>query len=327
MYAPNYDTQPMDQLDVAAETPPTGWLWDGYLARGNLTLLTSLWKAGKTTLLTGLLRSLADGEPFLGRDCEAARVVVVSEESRQHWLTRLASMPVGPHTRLMSRPFRGRPTPDQWNELVDRCFAMRQRGELDLIAIDPLASFLPGHSDSDAGTLLEMLHPLQRLAADGVAVLLLHHPRKKASDEGSSARGSGALLGFVDIIVELSRVGRLNSDRRRRKLIAFSRYEATPHKLYYQWDPESGDFQHMPNPIESRFRDNWPILKAMLNMRTAPSTHLEVLMDWPADREPPSAATLYDWLNRATAEELLSRCGTGRKNDPYRYLLPFEEEE
>jgi hypothetical protein len=326
MFIPNYDTQPMDQLDVTTEETPTGWIWNGFLARGSLTLLTSIWKSGKTTLLTGLLRTLADGRPFLGRACEPARVLVVSEESRQHWKTRLATMPVGAHTRLMSRPFRGRPTPDQWNELLDRCFDMRQRGELDLIAIDPLASFLPGHSDSDAGTLMTMLHPLQRLAADGAAVLLLHHPRKKASNEGSSARGSGALLGFVDIIVELSRFGRLASDVRRRKLIAFSRYEATPYSLYYQWDPATGAFEHMPHPFERRYRDNWPIVKLILNTRSVPATHLELLMDWPADREKPPTNALYDWLNRATAEKLVRRFGNGRKADPYRYLLPFENE-
>ena len=31
------------------------WLWHGFVAPGNLTLLTSLWKSGKTTLLALLL--------------------------------------------------------------------------------------------------------------------------------------------------------------------------------------------------------------------------------------------------------------------------------
>ena len=39
----------------------------------------------------------------------------------------------------------------------------------------------------DAGTLLEMLHPLQRLASAGAAVLILHHPRKRPADEGNAA--------------------------------------------------------------------------------------------------------------------------------------------
>jgi len=31
------------------------WLWHGFLARGNFTLLTGQWKGGKTTLLAMLL--------------------------------------------------------------------------------------------------------------------------------------------------------------------------------------------------------------------------------------------------------------------------------
>ena len=67
-------------------------------------------------------------------------------------------------------------------------------GGLDLLVVDPLASFLPGRCESDAASLLEALHPLHRLTARGAAVLLLHHPRKKSAEAGSMARGSGALL-------------------------------------------------------------------------------------------------------------------------------------
>jgi hypothetical protein len=44
----------MDQIACAATKPTADWLWHGYLARSRLMLLTSLWKAGKTTFLTGL---------------------------------------------------------------------------------------------------------------------------------------------------------------------------------------------------------------------------------------------------------------------------------
>ena len=52
---------------------------------GDVTLLTSQWKTGKTTLLCGLLQQLGGGTPFLGRDTLAARVWVVSEESASHF--------------------------------------------------------------------------------------------------------------------------------------------------------------------------------------------------------------------------------------------------
>src|SRR5947209_4143361 len=87
----------MDRLcDAGINKPAIDWLWQGYLARGSLTLLTSLWKAGKTTLLTGLLQRLGSGGDFLGQACVPARALVVSEESREHWAERLRTMPIGP---------------------------------------------------------------------------------------------------------------------------------------------------------------------------------------------------------------------------------------
>src|SRR5262249_23981306 len=35
----------------------TSWLWHGYLTRNGITLLSALWKAGKTTLLCHLLKA------------------------------------------------------------------------------------------------------------------------------------------------------------------------------------------------------------------------------------------------------------------------------
>lgn len=326
MNALTFESHPMDQLDALPAAPATEWLWRGYIARGNLTLLTSLWKAGKTTLLTGLLQHFGTGKPFLGRECIEARSIIVSEESRHHWVERLRTMPVGQHSRLMARPFLGRPSPDAWAQLIDHACSLRQAGELDLLVIDPLASFLPGRSESDAGTLMTMLQPLQRLAATGAAVLLLHHPRKKPSDEGSSARGSGALLGFVDIILELHRFGRLQSDNCRRKLIGLSRHEETPARVYYQWEARSGRFLKLDDPHGKQFRDNWGQLNAILSTRKQAATHLELLMDWPSDREKPAASVLYEWLNRATDEKLVRRSGSGRRTDPYRYRLPNEDD-
>ena len=326
--SPNsFASLPMDQLDRAGTNLPTDWLWHGYLARGSLTLLTSLWKAGKTTLLTGLLQRLADGQPFLDQQCSPGRALVVSEESPELWAARLRTVPVGPHARLLARPFLTRPTPAMWRELIDHALDLRAAGEIDLFVVDPLAAFLPGHSECDAGTLLEMLQPLQRLASAGTAVLILHHPRKRPADEGSAARGSGALLGFVDIILELHRFGQLDSDERRRRLIGLSRHAETPRWLAYQWDPATGTFTMVTDLLEQRYRDNWPLVQAILAKRKSAATHRELLDDWPSDRESPGVTVLYEWLNRAFDEKRIRREVNGRRNDPYRYRLQHEDED
>jgi len=248
---------------AAANFSTASWLWHGYIARGNLTLLTSLWKAGKTTLLSGLLQRLAEDGGFLGQSCRAAKALVISEESAIHWAPRLRLMPIGGQTRLMARPFLRRPTPNDWQQLIDQAGDQCVAGELDLLVVDSLAAFLPGRSESDAGTLLDMLQPLQRLAAAGAAVLILHHPRKERSEEGSTARGSGALLAFVDIILELHHYGRLKSDERNRKLIGVSRYCDTPSRLIYQWEPTTGVFSLLEDANAQRFQENWEKLRAI----------------------------------------------------------------
>ena len=55
----------LDDLKAAAGTQMR-WLWHGYLAPGNITLLTSQWKSGKTTLIAVLLNKMKAGGQLAG---------------------------------------------------------------------------------------------------------------------------------------------------------------------------------------------------------------------------------------------------------------------
>ena len=312
---------PMNRLPTSTTDTETHWLWDGYLAPGDITLLTSRWKTGKTTLLTGLLQRLERGEPFLGRTLRPGRALVVSEESTNRWAKRLRRMPVGPHVELLARPFGRRPTLKEWNDLIDEACLMRLAGELDLFVIDPIAKFLPGFWESSAALLFDVLEPLHRLTEEGASTLLLHHPRKSPSEPGHSARGTGALLGFVDISLELSRFGRLNGDANRRQIISLSRDPHTPERLVYEWDPATGLFTTTDDVRSRRFEDNWPQILKILEGRPVAATHHELLMDWPDDDTKPAASVLYRWLNHAHAEKRIRREGEGTRSTPYRYRL------
>src|SRR5207245_8098844 len=95
----------------------------------------------------------------------------------------------------------------------------RQQG-LDLVIMDTLAALLPGHAEMSAPKLLDCLLPLQALASRGPAVWLLHHPAKGKRADGQAARGSGALSGFADIIMEMTCFHRARSRDRRRRIRA-----------------------------------------------------------------------------------------------------------
>ena len=72
----------------AEANPEVRWLCAGYLALGSVTLLTSRWKTGKTTLISVLLARLKTGGDLAGLPVAAGRAVVLSEESSEQWLLR-----------------------------------------------------------------------------------------------------------------------------------------------------------------------------------------------------------------------------------------------
>ena len=69
-----------DHQVTASAPQPIDWLWHGFVAGGNLTLLTSQWKAGKTTLLSLLLSRRKNGGQLAGLAIKPGKSVVVSEE-------------------------------------------------------------------------------------------------------------------------------------------------------------------------------------------------------------------------------------------------------
>jgi hypothetical protein len=215
---------------LAAAAVPISWLWYGYLAPGNVTLLTSRWKAGKTTLVSVLLARLKAGGSLAGLPVAPARTVVVTEEPAARWIERSQRLDLGDAVSWQCRPFRTKPRMAEWLALIDRLGELRGRG-IDLGVIDPLSEFLPGRNENSAGVMLEALLPLRRLTDAGMAVLLLHHPRRADSPAGCAGRGSGALLAYADILLEMYAYPHAAETDRRRRLVGCSRFDDTPRQL------------------------------------------------------------------------------------------------
>ena len=78
----------VDLLTAHERQATVSWLWEGMLAAGNVTLLTSVWKAGKSSLLALLLAGRREGGVLLGRMIEAGASTVVSEEPAELWRRR-----------------------------------------------------------------------------------------------------------------------------------------------------------------------------------------------------------------------------------------------
>jgi hypothetical protein len=306
-----------------AREPP--WLWQGYLARGHVTLLSSQWKMGKTTLLSVLLSRMGVGGTLAGLGVASGRAVVVSEEATTLWEPRTQRLGLGQQVCLISRPFASKPTPGQWRDLLDFLGELHRQHGLALAVIDTVGEFLPAGAERGAAAMLEALMPLRQLTAKGVAVLLLHHPRKGAAPDGQGARGSGALSAFADILVEMHWYTRGAEADRRRRLLAWSRLEGTPRQRVIELNAEGTDYMAHGDFAQDEFAPAWSLLRRVLEGARDKLTRPEILRAWPEDEAAPSPATLRRWLGQAVGQGLVRRDGLGQNGDPFRYWLAEQE--
>jgi hypothetical protein len=203
---------------------------------------------------------------------------------------------------------------------------MRQRHGTDLVVIDSLAHFLPAHTENSASALVECLTPLQRLTTDGVSVLLPHHPRKGKTVAGQASRGSGALPGFVDIIIEMGYYSHPDDLDRRRRLVAFSRHDQTPRHLLIELLPDGTDYVVLQSGVDAAFGESWQAVLQVLTRACTKQTRHEILENWPDGYDRPDSTTLWRWLGRAVAQGVVRQEGAGHSSDPFRYWLPAREE-
>ena len=316
-----FETLTTGQLETNAHAH--GWIWDGYLAPGQITLFTSVWKSGKTTLLAHLLAQRRSGGTLAGRAIAPGATAVISEETPTLWQQRHTRLGFGPHDRFLCRPFVTLPSPQQWQELIDHLAEMARSEGIDLVAIDPLAFFLPAGAEANAQLLVAAIGPLRQLTQAGLAVLLLHHPRKAASSEGMAARGCGALPAAVDVLLEMRRADAEPGNDRQRRLLAFSRDPNTPRSVRIELSPDGLAFTCVDEPpAADEFMEIWQVLRLVFEDARSELTRQQILAQWPTAYPCPNAVTLWQRLTDAHERGLIRRDGTGHRSDAFRYYLP-----
>jgi hypothetical protein len=308
-----------------AAGPPAGWLWHGLLAPGAVTLMSSLWKAGKTTLVSVLLARMKGGGQLAGLPLAAGQAIVITEESPTLWRQRHDVLDFGDNVGWFCRPFLGRPRLKDWSAFVDGLAELHGQRPFSLAIIDPLAAFMPGN-ENDAGAMMDAMLPLQRLTARNVSVLVLHHPPKNEPSIGRAARGSGALSGYADILLEMRTFGDPDNTDRRRKLWTFSRFPESPANLVIEWSADGKDYLALGNFQEEEFTRRWQRLRNVLAGAQRKLSRQEILGHWKGGTTP-ELKTLKRWLDKAVRKGLVRQDGAGLREQPFRYWLPEKEDE
>lgn len=298
--------------DLRASTPlEPDWLLDGYLAAGALTLLAGKPKVGKSTLAVAIAGAIAASAPsFLGRELRGAPVVYVSEEgpgSLAH------KMPASNAIRVLTRDAAW--PPPAWHELVAGSIAEAQRVGAGVLVVDTLAHWagLRPDAEKDAGAAQAAMQPLLDAAHAGLAVLVPLHARKGGGEDGDGVRGSSAITGCADVVLELERTQRPSE----RALLALSRYPGTPGSLIVEHDPATGSWTQIGQGERSEVRaiaDRQAILAALAH--DVELTRLEL--------EDATGTPQRQWhtqLDALIREGKVQRNGAGIKGSPYRFKL------
>jgi hypothetical protein len=200
--------QPKSFAKLAALPPEPDWLWQGFLAPGSLTMLAGHPFAGKSMLVSGLLRAIETGEPYLGRETQAASALLVTEEDQASLRERAGRFNLfGVRSEYLDR---SASVGHEWSALIEgatrRALARKHR----LLVIDtfPGLAGLGDEQENDAGAITSRLQPLQVAAGAGLAVLFLHH-----MNNANQPRGSKAFRGVVDTSIRFLRKAKSRSFR------------------------------------------------------------------------------------------------------------------
>jgi hypothetical protein len=196
---------------------------------------------------------------------------------------------------------------------------------VDLVVFDALATLLPGHAETSAPEMLDCLLPLQALAGRGPGLWLLHHPAKGQRADGQAARGSGALTGLADVVMEMECYRRARSRDRRRRICAYSRYTETPRHVIVELNTEGTDDLVRTDAAGTPLVQPWPQMQHVLARASERLTQQAILQRWPAEREAPERSTLSRWRRRAADQGVVCCSGSGYRGDPFVYWLPGRE--
>ena len=148
------------------------WVVDGLVARGSIDDLVAKVKAGKTTFLLYLSRSVLEGEEFLGCKTIKMSVVYLTEQPKPSFrdaLDRVGLLGRQDFHVLFWQDTLG----FQWPEVAKAATRLAILEDA-LLIVDTLPQFarIPGDGENVAGEALRAMEPLQKAASLDIPVII-----------------------------------------------------------------------------------------------------------------------------------------------------------
>jgi hypothetical protein len=287
------DLKEEEGLETPESLPVLGRV--GYVIKGLATVLSAPPKAGKSSLVYQCIKEWLDA---------GETVLYLTEESRPAWRHRLISHDLIDRRGLKLVFGLGISTDD----LLERV----RRGEESVVLVDTLRGLgVLGEDENNNSLVAKEIEPWLTACRDaGKSFVGLHHDRKTGGSHGRGVAGAHALVGAVDVILQLE-FGRAANERR---LTALSRLTQPPPLSYMRQD--DGTFSVIDGSVESAPDD------VLTNLPTdSPGWTVDDLVREVGISKPNALASLTRGVE--SGDVLVS--GTGVKGNPKRYRFKGDE--
>jgi DNA-binding transcriptional ArsR family regulator len=204
---------------------------------------------------------------------------------------------------------------NKWAETVAQAVLYCHRHGLGVLVVDTLDKWAGqrGDAENNAGSVNEVLEPLQQAASAGLVVVIVAHQRKSIGNFGEAVRGSNALTGAVDVVAELERPrSDVLAGEGKRVLRAVSRFTSTPEELVVALTDDGyearGDM--LTAEADAERERVLGVLEQAAVLLTRKQLHEETDL---------AESTLDRHLKKLEEDELVHKGGAGRRGDPFVY--------
>lgn len=257
------------------------WIWEGYLAKGHLTFFSALWKVGKSTLISHLLKKLQSGEDFIGQSVKPCKTLILSEESQAEWCRRREDLELFGYIYLDCRSIITKLNTNEWLAFIEKNVKFCEEKGIELVIIDTISTFWPVRDEGNNPELDAALIPLNAFLVKNISVMLIHHFRKSGGTEGTATRGGGGLGSRADILLEFTRKEAENVNSTQRVLKSYSRFEETPQELVIEL--VNNEYKALGTVNEVSKEAKYKILMNTMQEQNQPLTITEIVDSWDID--------------------------------------------
>lgn len=219
---------PKNSTDLAGPLPPIPWIWEGYIARGDLDMIVAYMKRGKSTLVYPLALAISRGTAFLGAPTRRGNVLILAvEEHPRNVRKRLKKLGLAEYDNLWIHEGIIRSAPEEW-EAIGKFI---EKMQISVLFIDSLSYFWSVGDENDNAEVLRSMRPMLEIArALDCAIVPVHHeskyggrdPEGGSYGDGRSIRGASALFGVLDNAILLE--GRRGGTAQQRVIRTVGRY-------------------------------------------------------------------------------------------------------